>query len=199
MLDSLDTKPWPKEHRWRWRTVIVIVAFVCLLVLLSLHKWEHASGSLEKDNIVSLNANSLPPVSLLHELAQAATQRELNTKKNTIESAHAEAMECIRKPRKHAVPDYVKSDKLLKFIDESDKVQLFSPIPGSLEAGISSPGRMDRDIVVRNVEQSTESLVKRCRALGFLEGELCRLRICSGLWGIDPACPNGNNRDHDRS
>lgn len=36
----------------------------------------------------------------------------------------------------------------------------------------------------------TESLVKQCRSLGILEGELCRLRVCSDLWGKDPACPS---------
>jgi hypothetical protein len=49
-----------------------------------------------------------------------------------------------------------------------------------------------RDIVTRTASESTESLVKRCQALGFFEGELCRLRICSGHWGSDPACPSSN-------
>jgi hypothetical protein len=39
--------------------------------------------------------------------------------------------------------------------------------------------------------ETTEALVKRCLALGFLEGQLCRIRICSGLWGKDSACPSG--------
>lgn len=47
----------------------------------------------------------------------------------------------------------------------------------------------NRDIVARTAEDSTESLLKRCKALGFIEGELCRIRICSKLWGVDPACP----------
>ncbi|WP_136417259.1 hypothetical protein [Herbaspirillum sp. ST 5-3] len=45
------------------------------------------------------------------------------------------------------------------------------------------------EIVMRGPGDSTESLVKRCKALGFIEGELCRVRICSGLWGKNPACP----------
>ncbi|MGE5651771.1 MAG: hypothetical protein ACM34A_16370, partial [Bacillota bacterium] len=52
-----------------------------------------------------------------------------------------------------------------------------------------------RDIVVRNDGDSTEALVARCRALGLIEGELCRVRICSGLWGIDPACPGTPSAD----
>lgn len=47
---------------------------------------------------------------------------------------------------------------------------------------------INRDIIVRTPGESTESLVKRCQALGLFEGELCRTRICSGSWGRDPAC-----------
>lgn len=63
------------------------------------------------------------------------------------------------------------------------------------DARAAASARKDRrtdpghDIVVRNDGDSTETLVKRCRALGLIEGELCRVRICSGRWGIDPACP----------
>lgn len=62
-------------------------------------------------------------------------------------------------------------------------------------AGATSSAAVDpkRDIVVRLGNESTDSLVKRCRALGFFEGELCRVRICSGLWGKDPACPTNSN------
>jgi hypothetical protein len=45
-----------------------------------------------------------------------------------------------------------------------------------------------RDIVVQTAGETKESLISRCRSLGFLEGELCRIRICSGSWGTDPAC-----------
>jgi hypothetical protein len=47
----------------------------------------------------------------------------------------------------------------------------------------------NRDIVTRADNDTTEGLLKRCKALGFFEGELCRVRICSKLWGKDPACP----------
>lgn len=50
-----------------------------------------------------------------------------------------------------------------------------------------------RDIVLQSSGESTESLVRRCQNLGFLEGQLCRIRICSGLWGVDPACPKSVN------
>ncbi len=50
----------------------------------------------------------------------------------------------------------------------------------------------DREVVLRDAGESLESLVSRCRTLGLIEGELCRLRICSGMWGKDPACPSGS-------
>jgi hypothetical protein len=46
----------------------------------------------------------------------------------------------------------------------------------------------NHDIVMHAPGVSKESLIARCRTLGFLEGELCRIRICSGSWGTDPAC-----------
>jgi hypothetical protein len=49
-----------------------------------------------------------------------------------------------------------------------------------------------RDIVTAFPGASTEELVKRCRTLGWLEGELCRYRICSNQWGKDAACPLNN-------
>lgn len=50
----------------------------------------------------------------------------------------------------------------------------------------------NRDVVTQASGESTESLVARCRALGFIEGELCRVRVCFGLWGKDPACPSND-------
>ncbi|MFC7516949.1 hypothetical protein ACFQUU_18225 [Herbaspirillum sp. GCM10030257] len=46
-----------------------------------------------------------------------------------------------------------------------------------------------RDVVLQSAGDTTDTLVKRCQALGFFEGQLCRLRICSGHWGKDAACP----------
>lgn len=44
------------------------------------------------------------------------------------------------------------------------------------------------DIVERNYGDTTKELLQRCKKLGLLEGELCRLRICSGQWDSDAAC-----------
>jgi hypothetical protein len=56
-------------------------------------------------------------------------------------------------------------------------------------AGKPEPRDPKTDIVMRDPNVSTAELIKRCRSLGVLEGELCRVRICSGQWGKDAACP----------
>ncbi|WP_215408757.1 hypothetical protein [Janthinobacterium sp. JC611] len=45
-----------------------------------------------------------------------------------------------------------------------------------------------RDVVLRQREEETTELLRRCQQLGLIEGMLCRSRICSGRWDSDPAC-----------
>lgn len=45
-----------------------------------------------------------------------------------------------------------------------------------------------RDVVERQDNTSTESLLARCKQLGLIESMLCRSRICSGRWENDAAC-----------
>jgi hypothetical protein len=45
-----------------------------------------------------------------------------------------------------------------------------------------------RDVVEREKGDSTAQLLARCKQLGLIEGMLCRSRICSGSWDVDPAC-----------
>lgn len=56
---------------------------------------------------------------------------------------------------------------------------------------LAQSGQFDpkRDVVLRSPNVSTIELVRRCRTLGFVEGLLCRNRVCANLWGKDPACP----------
>jgi hypothetical protein len=49
-----------------------------------------------------------------------------------------------------------------------------------------------RDVVLREPAVSTAELVRRCKMLGFFEGLLCRMRVCSNLWGKDAACPQSS-------
>jgi hypothetical protein len=49
--------------------------------------------------------------------------------------------------------------------------------------------KQNRDVVLNQAHESLSILVRRCRTLSLVEGELCRLRICSGSWGKDTACP----------
>jgi hypothetical protein len=62
---------------------------------------------------------------------------------------------------------------------------LGSPAPEKVAKVSGAPSR---EVVERQASESTAALLKRCGALGFLEGELCRVRICSGLWDTDAAC-----------
>jgi hypothetical protein len=61
-------------------------------------------------------------------------------------------------------------------------------LSGPLSKKGSTPDS-SRDVVLQSAVDTTDTLVKRCQALGFFEGQLCRLRICSGHWGKDAACP----------
>lgn len=70
-------------------------------------------------------------------------------------------------------------------------------LSGSLSKTGSTPDS-SRDVVLQSEGDTTDTLVKRCQALGFFEGQLCRLRICSGHWGKDAACPV-NSRDRSDS
>ena len=60
------------------------------------------------------------------------------------------------------------------------------------KAGHATLGKADRHDVVQRQTPASESvaeLVQRCRAVGGLEGLLCRNRVCDGHWGSDAACP----------
>jgi hypothetical protein len=45
-----------------------------------------------------------------------------------------------------------------------------------------------KQVVLRTQTLSTSDLVRQCGELGWLEGWLCKRRICSELWDKDPAC-----------
>jgi hypothetical protein len=60
-----------------------------------------------------------------------------------------------------------------------------SPSPAKVARVSGTPSR---EVVERQASESTAALLQRCGALGFIEGELCRVRICSGLWDTDAAC-----------
>lgn len=46
----------------------------------------------------------------------------------------------------------------------------------------------NRDIVERHASDHTAQLLARCQELGFIEGMLCRSRICADRWDSDAAC-----------
>lgn len=56
------------------------------------------------------------------------------------------------------------------------------------KTAMSKDDSRNQDIVERKAGDSTAGLLKRCKKLGVIEGELCRWRICSERWDSDPAC-----------
>jgi hypothetical protein len=64
-------------------------------------------------------------------------------------------------------------------------------VPKALPSGpkVALTSAAQRDVVERRPGESTAQLIRRCEEFGVLEGLLCRIRICSDLWGKDPACP----------
>ena len=52
----------------------------------------------------------------------------------------------------------------------------------------SADDSRNQDVIERKPGDSTASLLKRCKKLGLIEGELCRWRICSERWDSDLAC-----------
>jgi hypothetical protein len=53
----------------------------------------------------------------------------------------------------------------------------------------STRGMSKKEIAERKNKPTTAALLAQCQSLGWLEGELCRLRVCEGRRGIDSACP----------
>ena len=47
---------------------------------------------------------------------------------------------------------------------------------------------VNRDVVQLRAGETTESLLRRCRQLGPVEGKLCHQRICSDRRNSEPAC-----------
>lgn len=69
-----------------------------------------------------------------------------------------------------------------------------SPAKAQPTLAQAGSGQFDpkRDVVTRESSVSTGELVRRCKTLGFFEGMLCRIRVCSNQWGKDPACPQSS-------
>lgn len=70
-----------------------------------------------------------------------------------------------------------------------DKRKASAAPPVAVQAAVTAPARSSKAVVERTAGASTADLIRKCEEFGPLEGLLCRIRICSDLWGIDPACP----------
>jgi hypothetical protein len=70
---------------------------------------------------------------------------------------------------------------------DTDVVLLTALVAHAGKPSSVAPER-SRDVVERQDNTSTESLLARCKQLGLIESMLCRSRICSGRWENDAAC-----------
>ncbi|MFN3415960.1 MAG: hypothetical protein ACK4ZD_06550 [Caldimonas sp.] len=62
------------------------------------------------------------------------------------------------------------------------------PRPAATGRRLASPDP-DRDVVLVQAGVPTAELVRRCLALGWLEGQLCRARVCAARHDDEAACP----------
>lgn len=127
----------------------------------------------------------VPPAAVADSLAQATpTQRRA--------SAHPAA-----RPAKAASPrdpDVDLLEALVSHVAGSGRGRA-APAPTPRLAAPPDAGPA-RDVVLQqDPPLPTGELVQRCMQLGGLEARLCRARICSGLWGRDPACPASSHAD----
>lgn len=67
-------------------------------------------------------------------------------------------------------------------------VQLLTALVAHANGLAPDKAAPSRDVVQRKDGDSTANLLQRCKALGPIEGMLCRSRICSGRWDEDAAC-----------
>ncbi len=68
--------------------------------------------------------------------------------------------------------------------------QLPAPVSASGNDTLAANTTRLKQVVLRTQTLSTTDLVRQCGELGWLEGWLCKRRICSELWDKDPACFN---------
>jgi hypothetical protein len=66
-----------------------------------------------------------------------------------------------------------------------------APAPGTVGGDSNS----EQGVVIPEPSVTTAELLQRCRTIGFVEGALCRARICGGLRAKDPACPQRTSGD----
>lgn len=70
---------------------------------------------------------------------------------------------------------------------ESDVVLLAALVAHASNQALPE-GIYNRDVVLRRDGDATDTLLRRCKQLGLIEGMLCRSRMCAGRWDSDLAC-----------
>jgi hypothetical protein len=160
------------------------------------------AGSLSPSAAVNASPDRQPAA------AQSAAEALVN-KPAPLEKARTvqAARHATSKPRPHHTTARRKDDRdvdliaaLLTRVSAADTVEKSAKSTGTPKnrntparqknsSTVGSSDKPNRDLVLNQAHVSLSTLVRRCRTLGLVEGELCRLRICSGSWGKDPACP----------
>jgi hypothetical protein len=100
-------------------------------------------------------------------------------------ASHHPAAPTPHEPAAHAAPtasaapdsDVVLLTALVAHANKQAAAPAKAPAPAVADP---ATGGSNRDVVLPKENESTESLLQRCKQLGFIEGMLCRSRICAG-------------------
>lgn len=141
-----------------------------------------------------------PPAALQKalEAAPASAKKEKPAKQASVVHQARKPAEAARKGTRHAAGGQADNDvdlisALVAHSAQADR----KPASGKKDTAATQKlaakddgkaHERNEDIIERRGNESTASLLQRCHALGFIEGELCRWRICSGRWDDDVAC-----------
>ena len=130
-------------------------------------------------------AKSKAPEPIVH--ANATPTRPIKVAiASTSKPAPSRSVTPVKKAEAARDSDVALLEALVAYSEKADaKFATREPSPKR----VAAPFNPKREVVMPKVGLTTGELVNRCRTLGFLESMLCRQRICSDLWGKDPACP----------
>ena len=142
-----------------------------------------ASAPIEEEKIKT--AKNKPPEHIVH--ANRTPSRPIKVAAASIaKSASSHNSSAAKKTEAARDSDVALLEALVAYSEKAEAK--FAPREPSPKRAVA-PFNPKRDVVMTRGALTTGELVNRCRSLGFLEGMLCRQRICSDLWGKDPACP----------
>ncbi|WP_443113014.1 hypothetical protein [Herbaspirillum seropedicae] len=142
-----------------------------------------------------------PPPSTLKNALEAKPEKPEKPEKPAKQAAREEKRKKAAEAKNDSDVDLIKAlvartpeaDRKSQARDSAAGASSRKLAQGDTNAPAKHAGGRNVDVVERSGKESTESLLQRCHALGFIEGELCRWRICSGRWDTDAACKVANS------